>query len=175
MAIVIPTYKDLFGTDQDALDYYKNLFPLDTKPDSDILSTINLSFMKIEPVFGELRGYEVGEDTVRNEHVKRAVCFESNAIIKANADLSKIASGAINMGSGNANGAVSSEKIDDMAVTYSTSGASSKIGLGDSSLMEVLGILSADAAILLSRYIRKTYNWGREVHTSINIDRFGDA
>ena len=173
MAAYIPTYLDLFGTDQDALSHYKELFPIDITADADIINVIKMSFLKIEPVFGEFRGYSVGEDTVRNEHVKRAVCFETNAIIKANDDPSTISEGGINSGDGNSRGIVTSESMADLSVSYDAGGASKTVGIGDSSLMDVLGLLSADAAILLSRYIRKTYGWGMPTWHRSDMDHWG--
>jgi len=152
--LILPTYETLFGGSAEAVVYYTNLFtvPSDSQ---EIESLINLSYMKIDPLFGEFRGYEVGEDTVRNDHIKRAVCFEANTMyvdsLATTGDIQGINSGSVGQGQ------IVSEKVEDVATTYSDKSLSKGIGLGDSGLMIVLGLVSHDASILLSRYIRKTY------------------
>ena len=147
--ITMPTYLDLFGSDAEAVIVYKDLFPTDAHSDTEILAGIKTSFLKIEYIFGEFRGYVVGESTVRNEHIKRAVCFEANSILVA----TDAGSGLNN--SGVMGMVVTSEKMEDVTTTYAESGANS-IG---STLANTLGLLSSDASVILSRYIRKTYGW----------------
>ena len=168
--LYIPTYIDLFGDATQALAFYRKLFPLDTINDTELTALINLSYEKISPIFGEFRDYKVGEDTVRNNDVKKAVCFETNAIYLANLN------GGSNIGGLNTNTAgtdvVVSEKMEDVSVTFAKGGAGAELGLGDDSLKNVLGLLSTDAAILLSRYIRKTYNWGHRACYGIDPNKF---
>ncbi|MCK5743977.1 MAG: hypothetical protein KAH30_04510 [Caldisericia bacterium] len=167
---LLPTYQDLFGSESEAVLYYKGLFPNTGLSDTEISQTIHISFVKIEPLFGEFRSYTVGEETVRNEHIKRAVCFEVNAIEKANAiSPLKIENGGLNSNE-SGTGRIISEKVEDVAVTYDK--AESGLGLGSDSLTGTLGLLSSDASILLSRYIRKTYSMGTRAVTGINPDSF---
>ena len=158
MAITLPTLSDLFGSVDAAIIAYKELFPNTTQNDTTIEGALNHSYSKIQFVFGEFRCYKVGEDTVRNEHIKRAVLFEANSILSANQNL-VTDDGLINQNT-SGTGAVKSESTEDVSVTYSDGGTSGSMGMGDSSLMNTLGLLSIDAAIILSRYIRKTYGWG---------------
>jgi len=148
--MTMPTYIDLFGSEALAVEYYRALFPNATESDEEIATAINTSFYKIEPVFGEFRNYYILEDTPRNEHIKRAVCFEANSILLGgNAEL--------NTGVADTQ-TIANEKVEDVSITYAdgVSGA----GIGDSSLAKVLGLLSTESAVLLSRYIRKTYGMG---------------
>jgi len=148
--ITMPTYLDLFGSDAEAVIVYKDLFPADVHSDIEIIAGIKTSFLKIEYIFGEFRSYEVGESTVRNEHIKRAVCFEANSILTS----TDAGSGLNN--SGVMGMVVTSEKMEGVTTTFAESGSNS---LG-SNLANMLGLLSADASVILSRYIRKTYGWG---------------
>ncbi len=159
---MIPTYEDLFGGEAEAVSYYRALFPNETKTDEEISAAINTSFMKIEPIFGAFRDYEVEEVTVRNEHIKRAVCFEANTILT---------SGGGDINDNTTTGAVvSSEKLESASVTYDTSIAQTV----STTLMSTLGLLSVNAATLLSRYIRKTYNMGLVVNRRyFDVDEFG--
>jgi len=161
----IPNYEDLFGSVADALLFYQNLFPQDTTPTQEIQASLNIAYEKIAFIFGEFRAYKVGEDTVRNHHVKTAVCFEANSLINF---------GSPTKGGFNTNtagqGAIKSEKMEDVSVTYADGGANASLGLGDDSLMNTLGLLSKDASIILSRYIRKTYGWGTPEREYLNID-----
>jgi hypothetical protein len=160
MAIVIPTYITLFGSEAEAIVFYKDLFTT-TLTDDQIKNILNISFMKISPLFGEFRLYEVGEDTVRNYHTKSAVSFEANSIANANADASTIVNGGLNGGSGG-NSNITSEKMGNITTTYGKNSNSGLGGLG-ASIMSALGLLSTDAGVMLSRYIRKTFGMGKEV------------
>lgn len=153
----LPTIIDLFGDEATILSSYRELFPDDTIIDDDILKYSNMAFMKIEPYFGEVRDYDVFEDTVRNEHIKRAVLFETNSISIANSDLVAIP-GDVNTNPIDQD-AIQSEKMDGVTTVFADT-SKDKAGTGDTGLMQTLGLLSADAALLLSRYIRKTYGWG---------------
>jgi len=164
----LPTLIDLFGSTDEAIATYRQYFQTPTD-DMAIVEVMTIAFTKIEPVFGEFRNYEVDEDTIRNEYVKRAVCFEANSIANANAGGSDITEGHINTNTGDTS-IIKSESMEDVSVTYET--GKSGIGMGDSSLMRVLGLLSADAAIILSRFIRKSYGWGIPVPISCNPDKF---
>ena len=158
MSITVPTYIDLFGSEAQALQYYKSLFPLDVTIDQNLLALINLSYMKIDPIFGEFRNYTVGEDTVRNEHMKRAVCFEANSIILINAGTQAISAGALNT-PGVDTRVISTDKIEDVSTTYDTT----KKSAHNTFVLEItdsLGLLSLAAASFIVRYIRKTYNMG---------------
>lgn len=158
MAIVIPTYITLFGSEADAVIFYKTLFSTTTLTDAEIKNILNISFTKIEPIFGEFRLYTVGEDTVRNEHTKRAVSYEANSIALVNTDASNVVDGGLNTNEGgNAN--IISEKMGNITTAYGKSSNSGLGGLG-ASIMSALGLLSTDAGIMLSRYIRKTYGMG---------------
>jgi len=165
------TYEDLFGGVAEALLFYKNIFPQDTTPQPELEATINIAYIKIDPVFGEFRDYAVGEDTKRNYDVKTAVCFEANSIIKANIGATGQNIGNLNTSTGGT-GVIKSEKMEDVSVTYSDGGTGGSIGLGDSSLKDVLGLISVGAAVLLSRYIRKTYGWGTPSPCVANINTF---
>ena len=164
----IPTYEDLFGGATEALQFYRNLFSNDTIQDDVLSATLNIAYEKISPIFGEYRGYTVGEDTVRNNDIKKAVCFEANSISLLSDGLST-AQGGLNQNTAGTD-IVKSEKMEDVSVTYVEGGASKALGLGDDSLKKVLGLLSTDSAILLSRYIRKTYGWGRTAMGVTSID-----
>ncbi len=152
--LILPTYEDLFGGSAEAVTYYKALFTVPTD-DQEIEFLLNSAYMKIDPLFGEFREYEVGEDTVRNDHVKRAVCYEANTMYLNSLETAGVVEG-INSGEVG-QGQIISEKVEDVATTFSDKSLSKGIGLGDSGLMIVLGLVSHDAAVLLSRYIRKTY------------------
>ena len=161
MAIVIPTYITLFGNESDAITFYKDLFSTTTLTDEQIKNVLNISYMKIDPIFGEFRLYTVGEDTVRNYHIKRAVSFEANSIGLANTDASSVIDGGLNTGDGG-NSNIMSEKMGNITTTYGKNNNSGLGGLG-ASIVSELGLLSIDAGIMLSRYIRKTYGMGMEV------------
>lgn len=161
MAYTRKTYLDLYGSEAEAISYYKSLFPSTALTDPQITSLLSLSFLKIEPIFGEFRSYEIGEDTKRNDDMKRAVAFEANSIAKANTNASNIEDGGLNTGSGG-NSNITSEKMGNITTTY---GKSSNSGLGSlgASIVSALGLLSIDAGIMLSRYVRKTYGMGTQV------------
>jgi len=167
----LPTLIDLFGSTDEAIDTYRQYFQTPTD-DMAIAEVMTIAFTKIEPVFGEFRNYEVDEDTIRNEYVKRAVCFEANSIANVNVAGTGIIEGHINTNTGDTS-IVKSENMEDVSVTYET--GKSGIGMGDSSLMHVLGLLSADAAIILSRFIRKSYGWGTPIPLSCDADKFSGA
>jgi len=170
--VQMPTIEDLFGGVGKEITYYRDLFPRSTAIDGDITDAVKVAFLKVEPVFGEFREYEVGEETVRNEHVKRAVCFEAESIILSNPyPINYPVSGGVNTNDAGS-GKVLSEKLADVSTTYSEGGTSKTIGLGDDSLAYTLGLLSKDASILLSRYIRKTYGMGREAYLLADPDQF---
>lgn len=157
MAFTPTTYIDLFGSEAEAIIFYKSLFTNTTLTDDEIKQLLILSYNKIEPIFGEYRNYEVGEDNKRNYDVKKAVCLEANAIEKANADLTNITSGGLNSNiGGNTN--ITSEKIGNITTTYGNSSNGGLAGLAPQ-IKSALGLLSTEASIILSRYIRKTYGW----------------
>ncbi|RLA68952.1 MAG: hypothetical protein DRG09_06915 [Epsilonproteobacteria bacterium] len=166
----LPTMQDLFGGLPEALAYYKSLFDVPAD-DLEIEALLDTAFLKIDPVFGEFRNYVVGENTVRNEHVKRAVCFEANTIYKYSLVSVGVVHG-INTGE-KPTGDIVSEKMEDVSTTYSDKDQAKGIGLGDSGLMSVLGLLSYDASILLSRYIRKTYGMGFSCTVGTDVNTFG--
>lgn len=158
MAIVILTYADLYGSEANAVTFYKSLFPTTTLTDLQIQNLLNISYMKIEYIFGQFREYAVGEDTVRNEHIKRSVSFEAHTIALVNTDASNIINGGLNMGSGS-NSNIIEEKIGNITTKYSKS---SNGGLGglSANIASTLGLLSSDASIILSRYIKKSFGMG---------------
>ncbi len=155
----MPTYLELFGSDEAAIEYYKGLFPTTTATDPEIIEAINISYTKISFVFGEFRRYEPDEDTLRNDAIRKAVCFEANSILSASGGNGS--SGGLNDNL-SVTGAIISEKMEDVSITYAEGGNSGSGGLGDSSLAKTLGLLSNDAAIILSRYIRKSYLWNEQ-------------
>ena len=153
----LPTLNDLFGGLTEAVAYYRSLFDVPAD-EYEIEVNLHTALMKIDPLFGEFRDYAVGEDTVRNEHIKRAVCYEANSIYKESLAVGGSA-GGINEGVV-ASGMVTSEKMEDVTTTFAKDSDQKVTGLGDSGLMSILGLLSHDAAVLLSRYIRKTFGMG---------------
>ena len=157
MAYTRKTYIDLYGSEAEAIAYYKSLFSTTALTDAQITSLLSLSFFKVEPIFGEFRIYEIGEDTKRNDDMKRAVAFEANSIALANTDPSSITNGGINSASGS-NTNIVEEKIGNITTKYDKSNAGGLAGLA-SSIKSVLGLLSTDASIIISRYIRKSYGW----------------
>ena len=157
MAFTRKTYLDLFGGEAEAIAYYKTIFPTTTLTDPQIASLLSISFDKIEPIFGEFRSYEIGEDTKRNDDMKRAVSFEANSIATANADASSVTVGDINSASGS-NTNIIEEKIGNITTKYDKSNSGGTTGLS-SDIASALGLLSTDASIIISRYIRKTYGW----------------
>jgi hypothetical protein len=152
----LPDIFDLFGDVDTAISYYKGLFPATTLNDDLIIEYMTVAFTKIEPVFGQIRNYKLTEDSVRNEYIKRSVCFEANSISAANNE------GTVVDGGLNANAydgkTVTQEKLEDVSTSYASDSNSG--GMGDTSLKDTLGLLSTDAAILLSRFIQKTYGMG---------------
>jgi len=167
MAIVIPTYITLFGSEADAVTFFKDLFTTTTLADEQIKNLLNISYMKIDPIFGEFRLYEVGEETVRNEHIKRAVSFEANSIALDNTDASNIVNGGLNSGDGS-NSNITEEKIGNITTKYGK-GTSGTAGGNGSTISSILGLLSVDAGVLIARYIRKSYGWGMQVDTSVSV------
>ena len=158
--VFIPTYEDLFGSNAEALNFYRNIFQTTTLNDVEILNLINIAYIKIDPIFGEFRNYTVGEDTKRNHDVKIAVCYESNSIDKANQGGSgTIGTGGINTGAGGSNTDIVSEKIGNITTQYGKNG-SGGLGSKGEDLVRLLGLLSNDAGVILARYLRKTYNMG---------------
>ena len=149
MSITLPTYIDLFGSEAEALSYYAGLFPNDTTPSQDITAAINTAYTKIDPIFGEFRRYEVGEETVRNEQVKRAVCFEANSIILSGDAPDLNTEGADTR-------VVTTDKIEDVSTSFSAPVVTGRSNLLNAVIND-LGLLSKSAASLLIRYIRKTY------------------
>ena len=148
MSTVLPTYIDLFGSEAEALSYYSGLFPNDTTPSQDITEAINTAYMKIDPIFGEFRRYKVGEDTVRNEHIKRSVCFEANSIILSGDSPVLNTEGADTR-------VVTDDKIEDVSTSFATT-TTAKSNLTNDVIND-LGLLSKSAASLIAKYIRKTY------------------
>lgn len=167
MAIILPTYETLYGSSINAVIFYKTLFDANTLTDDQIKNLHSLAFTKVDPIFGEFRLYTVGEDTVRNEHIKRAVSFEANAIANANADASKIEEGALNDGDGS-NQNITSEKIGNITTSYGK-GTSGTVGGNGAVISSVLGLLSVDAGVLIARYIRKSYGWGVSVNDTATV------
>lgn len=165
----LPTIIDLFGDSASILSAYKTLFPEDLITDPQITSYMTTAFNKIEPFFGEVRNYDVLENTVRNEHIKRAVTFEANSISIANGGATSL-EGGLNTNE-NSNQIVKSESMDGVSTTYADEKVNTS-GLGDNGLMRTLGLLSMDGSILLSRYIRKTYGMGASYKTGDNINVF---
>jgi len=155
MAFTRKTYIDLYGSEAEAIEYYKSLFSTTTLTDEQITSLLSLSFFKVEPIFGEFRIYEVGEDTKRNDDIKRAVSFEANSIALANTNPSTITNGGLNSASGS-NTNIVEEKMGNITTKYDKSNAGGLAGLAKS-IKSALGLLSTDASIVISRYIRKTY------------------
>jgi len=159
MAYTPKTYIDLFGTEAEAITFYKNLFLTTQLSDDDIKNFLNISFNKIEPIFGEFRAYIVGEDTKRNYDIKKAVGLEANSIAEANKSSvagANVAGGLNTNIGGNSN--ITEEKIGNITTKYGK-GASGGLGGLSDRLVSELGLLSMEASLLLSRYIRKTYGW----------------
>lgn len=169
MAIIIPTIIDLYGSEADAVTFYKALFTT-SATDPQLANIFNLSFSKIDPIFGQFREYTVGEDTLRNEHIKRAVAYEVNSIEKANVDPSTIANGGLNMSKGG-NSNIISEKMGNITTSY---GKSSNGGLGglSANILSTLGLLSVDASVILSRYIRKSFGMGVSGFSATSVNAF---
>lgn len=160
MSTTMPTYVDLFQSEVNAISHYKSLFPQTTLTDGQIQGLIFISFSKIDLIFGEFRSYKVGEDTVRNEHVKRAVCFEANSIESYNASVDAVSEGALNGGDGGASVGISSEKMGNISTSYKDGVISyGAMGGSGAKIASLLGLLSLDAGVILSRFIRKTYGW----------------
>jgi len=167
MAYTRKTYIDLYVSEAEAIAYYKSLFPSTLLTDPQITSLLSLSFFKVEPIFGEFRNYEIGEDTKRNDDMKRAVSFEANSIALDNADASNIVNGGLNSGDGS-NSNITEEKIGNITTKYGK-GMSGTAGGNGSAIASILGLLSVDAGVLIARYIRKSYGWGMQVDTSVSV------
>ena len=157
MAYIEETYIDLYGSESDAITYFKSIFTATTLTDEQIKNLLNISFMKIDPIFGEFRNYTIGEDTKRNVDIKRAVAFEADSISKANSDASTLTTGGINQAIGG-NSNIIEEKEGNLTVKFSSAKNSGLSALG-SEIRTALGLLSIGASIILSRYIRKSYGW----------------
>lgn len=156
MSVTMPTYEILFQSKVIATSYYKTLFPKTILTDAQIQGLLFISFTKIDAIFGEFRNYRVGEDTVRNEHVKRAVCYEVNSI----EDYNTTGEGGLNSGDGGSNEQIASEKIGNLATTYKSGVvAYGAMGGNGAKIAGILGLMSLDAGVILSRYIRKTFGW----------------
>jgi len=161
MAYTPKTYIDLFGSEADGITFYKALFYTSTLTDDEIKNLLNLSYNKIDPIFGEFRAYTVGEETKRNHDVKKAVCLEANSIALANDDLANIGIGGINSNIGG-NSNITEEKIGNITTKYG-SGNSGGLGGLSARLISELGLLSVEASLILSRYIQKSYGWAGNV------------
>ena len=156
MSINMPTYQDLFNGLLNALTSYKKYFPNTTLTDDQIAGLLNISFMKIEGVFGQFRTYSVKEETPRNEFIKRAVCFEANSM----EDYNTSGDGGLNSGDGGSSGNIKSESMGNISTTYNSGiVAYGVMGGNGAKIASVLGLMSLDAGVILSRYIRKSFGW----------------
>jgi len=140
---------DLFNTQEELVAEYKKYFEDTTLSDDEIEKFATIAFYKIEPFFGYMRNYLIDEDTLRNYHVKRAVCYEANTVSMVGVDKQGVNVNTDDLGT------VLSESFDGVSVSYKDT-----TNKGGEFVKNLLGLLSMDASILLSRYARKTFNMG---------------
>ena len=134
-------------SDADAITMFELFHGTSTLTDTQILNFIDVSYFNIADIFGTFRCFKETERTVRKNAVVRALIIEASALATANLS-------GIGTTTGTNTGAIKSEKIGNITTTYKDNDDSKLFVFANNH-----GLLTADAARILMRYVRKFHMW----------------